>query len=264
MSRIGSVSATRYGRFRPETMPASAAQTKASSASASSSTGHQPVRRLTIQRGQRTADAAVPQPPSDLAAAASGDTAARLTWHASPTGHVYYWIYYRIRGAANWTRAAYPVTTCCSFTLSYLHPGKTYQFTLWAENLTGLSAPSNVAAVTLTIATPGRPGGIRAVPSHLSSDVRISWNAAANAIGYSVQVRSRGSTSHPWQTVQIMITGTSWTFEWGHGCYFYRVVADRFGKRGAPSDETLAVGTVDDYPWDTGGFPLLDPYLFFK
>src|SRR4029453_17244169 len=26
----------------------------------------------------------------------------------------------------------------------------------------------------------------------------------------------------------------------------------------------LAFGTVDDYPWDTGGFPVFDPYLFVK
>src|SRR5207253_10187162 len=113
-------------------------------------------------------------------------------------GSVYYWIYYRIRGAASFTRSQYPLTTCCTFTLSYLTPGQTYEFQLRAENLSGVSAPTNTASVTLTIRTPGTPGNVRAAPNEYDSSVRVSWFADSLATGYSVQVRDCGSLSNPW------------------------------------------------------------------
>jgi CHAP domain/Fibronectin type III domain len=203
-----------------------------------------------------------PQSPTNLTAAASGDTAARLTWTASPTGSVYYWIHYRYAGTTSWTRAQYPVTTCCTFTLSYLTPGRTYEFMLRAENLSGLSSPSNVATVTLTIPTPATPGNVRAVPSEFDSNVTVYWSPANLATSYAVEVRTCGS-SGPWRTVRFMITNTQWTYPYAHGCHQYRVVADRYGKYGTPSNGTaFAYGTYDDYAWKGGTLPLLDPYLF--
>ncbi|MFG1672847.1 fibronectin type III domain-containing protein [Micromonospora sp. NPDC049282] len=201
----------------------------------------------------------LPQPPTSLTATASGDTAAKLSWRASSTGNVYYWIYYRLAGQSAWTKARYPLSTCCTFTMSLLTPGKTYDFQLRAENLTGYSSASNTASVTLTITAPGTPQDVRAVPQTTSSDVRVSWNAVSAATGYTVEVKAcRGDS---WRVVGIMITSTYATVRYSAGCYQYRVIADRYGKQGSASSGKFAFGTVDDYPWGSG-FPWIDRYGF--
>ncbi|MEV4131875.1 fibronectin type III domain-containing protein [Dactylosporangium sp. NPDC049742] len=207
----------------------------------------------------------LPTAPGSLSAAAQGDTAVRLTWTASSPSNVYYWIYYRYAGTSAWTRAAYPVTTCCTFTMSLLTPGRTYEFMLRAENLAGLSGNSTVSSATLTIITPGTPGGVRAYPTSTStsvSTVTVAWSAAADATGYSIEARAcRGGG---WQTIKMMITGTTSTVSYTTGCYEYRVVADRFGRYGGRSGSVIAFGPVDDYPWADYWFPYLDPYEFVK
>ncbi|XVU24635.1 fibronectin type III domain-containing protein [Actinoplanes sp. CA-054009] len=203
----------------------------------------------------------IPQAPSGLTATAVGDQAAKLTWTASPTGSVYYWIYYKTSEQSAWTKALYPYGGCCTFTMELLTPGKTYQFQLRAENLSGYSGPSNTASTTLTITAPGTPTDVRAVPQLSSSAVRVSWDAVSRATGYSVQVRPcRGGS---WQLVGFMITGTSYMVNGAAGCYLYRAIADRFGKQGPASngDNLMAFGTVDDYPWGSG-FPWIDRYGF--
>ncbi|MEV4413864.1 fibronectin type III domain-containing protein [Catellatospora sp. NPDC049609] len=204
----------------------------------------------------------LPQAPSGLSVSAQGDTAARLTWTASSTGSVYYWIFYRIAGQSAWTKAQYPLSTCCAFTMSMLNPGKRYEFHLKAENLTGMSGASNTAAVTLTITAPGRPNGVKAVPRTDSSDVDVSWNAVANATGYTVEAQVCKTST--WYRVGFMLTGTTHRVGGAAGCYTYRVVADRFGVYGPDSTETvLAFGTVDDYPWK-GGWSPIDRYGFWR
>ncbi|MBB4741701.1 fibronectin type 3 domain-containing protein [Actinoplanes octamycinicus] len=202
----------------------------------------------------------IPSAPSGLSASAVGDQAAKLTWTASPTGSVYYWIYYKTTDQSAWTKARYPYGGCCTFTMQLLTPGKTYQFQLRAENLSGMSGASNTATVTLTITAPGTPGKVKAVPSTSSSSVQVSWSAVSQATGYSVHAKPcRGGS---WLLVGFMITSTSYTVNGAAGCYLYRAVADRFGKEGTPSGGNLmAFGTVDDYPWGSG-FPWLDRYGF--
>ncbi|SBT52933.1 fibronectin type III domain-containing protein [Micromonospora auratinigra] len=201
----------------------------------------------------------LPAPPTSLTATASGDTAAKLSWQASSTGSVYYWIYYRLAGQSTWSKALYPLGTCCTFTMSLLTPGKTYDFQLRAQNLTGYSSASNTASVTLTITAPGIPQDVRAVPQTTSSDVRVSWNAVGTATGYTVETKAcRGDS---WHTVGFMITSTYATIRYAAGCYQYRVIADRYGKQGYASGGKFAFGTVDDYPWGSG-FPWIDRYGF--
>ncbi|WP_244871357.1 fibronectin type III domain-containing protein [Catellatospora sp. IY07-71] len=204
----------------------------------------------------------LPQAPSGLSVAAQGDTAAKLTWTASPTGSVYYWIYYRISGQSAWTKAQYPLAGCCSFTMSMLTPGKRYEFHLKAENLSGMSGASNTAAVTLTITAPSRPAGVKAVPQTSSSDVVVSWSSVANATGYTVEAQVCGGST--WHRVGFMITSTVHRVGYAAGCYEYRVIADRFGVYGgASTGDVIAFGTVDDYPWNSGILPI-DRYGFWR
>ncbi|MET7420019.1 fibronectin type III domain-containing protein [Dactylosporangium sp. NPDC005555] len=207
----------------------------------------------------------LPTAPGSLSVTASGDTAARLTWSSSTPSTVYYWIYYRYTGTSTWKKAAYPVTSCCAFTMSMLTPGKSYDFMLRAENLAGMSGNSNTAKVTLTIITPGTPSNVRAYSTSTDlsvSTVTVAWNSASNATGYSIEARPcRGGS---WTIIAFMITSTVSTLRYGTGCYEYRVVADRFGKYGGRSGSEKAFGPVDDYPWRDFLPLVFDPYLFVR
>jgi hypothetical protein len=99
-----------------------------------------------------------PLPPSGLTASA-GDGKVTLHWTASPTPNVWYWIELRAQGGS-WQRLKYPVSTCCTFVVSYLINGTTYDFRLRATNLSGDSDPSNVVTarrVAAETTAPVRP-----------------------------------------------------------------------------------------------------------
>lgn len=204
----------------------------------------------------------LPTAPGSLAAAPSGDQAAKLTWTSSTPSSVYYWIYYRLSGATSWTKAQYPVTTCCTFTMSYLIPGRTYEFKLRAENLAGFSGFSNVDSAYLKVTPPGQVSNVKSVPLVDGPDIRVTWSSVPNATGYTVQ--SRGCRSNSWVNVGIVGAVTSDTV-YGYGCNFYRVIANRWGYDGSPSgnEETYSFGTHDDYPWGGGVWPF-DRYGFVK
>jgi fibronectin type 3 domain-containing protein len=146
----------------------------------------------------------LPQPPSGLAAAA-GDGKVTLTWSASPTPNVWYWIEYR-RSGGSWQRLPYPVTTCCGFTVSYLWNGTTYDFRVRATNLAGDSSASNVASAKPMPPFPERPGFLRG--SIDQSRIRLSWTASPTSnVMYRVYMRdvSRGTG---WVTAGRYLTST--------------------------------------------------------
>jgi surface antigen len=188
-----------------------------------------------------------PQAPSSLGASVQGENAVRLTWTASPTKNVYYWIEYRPSGGA-WQRLAYPVPTCCSFTVNYLAPLRTYEFRVRATNVAGDSSPSNTASAYLPVTPPGAAAGVRAVPSTTEEAITVSWDAVSRATGYSVDGRPCGS-SGSWTILGILISGTSYTVRYLGGCWDLRVVADRFGVEGPESSSGKAYVTADDYPY---------------
>ncbi|HEU4423025.1 MAG TPA: fibronectin type III domain-containing protein [Pilimelia sp.] len=201
-----------------------------------------------------------PQPPTGLTATPSGDTAVKLTWQASPTPRVYYWVYYRLRGASAWTRLQYPVDGT-TLTVSYLSPKQTYEFHVRATNLAGTSAASNTASAYLAVTPPSQVTGLRTVPHQANSQIRLLWNATSRATGYSVDARQCGASR--WNIVGIMITSTSWVYPsaWG-ACWEFRVVADRFGVLGPFSGLRKAYSTANDYPYPNAVTWLHDPWYF--
>ncbi|MGX7674621.1 fibronectin type III domain-containing protein [Plantactinospora sp. DSM 117369] len=84
-----------------------------------------------------------PKPPSNLRATA-GDGQVKLTWSASPTPNVYYYIYQR-NATLNgwWERLPYPISGT-SLTAGYLANGHYYDFKVTAVNLSGESDRTNI------------------------------------------------------------------------------------------------------------------------
>lgn len=194
----------------------------------------------------------LPTAPGNLTASAHGDTAVTLNWNSSTPSSVYYWIYYRQAGAANWTKAEYPVVNCCTFTMRYLIPGRTYEFHLRAENLSGFSPQSSTRSVYLQVTPPGRPTNIKVVPRLDGPDVDVSWATVANATGYTIQ--SKPCRGGSWSSGHMVGDQTSVRM-FGYGCNHWRVIANRWGWDGPASTENAyAFGTHDDYGWHNGWF----------
>jgi hypothetical protein len=100
-----------------------------------------------------------------------------LHWNASPSPRVLYWVEYRAAGG-NWTRLQYPLSDCCTFTVGYLGNGTNYEFRVFATNLAGDSAPSNVAGARPMPPLPVAPGSTWY--SMDGSSIKLQWWASAS------------------------------------------------------------------------------------
>jgi hypothetical protein len=202
-----------------------------------------------------------PQPPTGLNAT-PGDGMVTLTWSASPTANVYYWIEMRSQGGA-WQRLQYPVTSCCSFPVQLLLNGTTYDFRLRATNLSGDSAPSNTASARPMPPIPQPPSQLRL--TNWTNAVTLEWNPTPTPrVYYRVQLRnvSRGGG---WTSGPAFLTGTSVyvPYLYGGDQYEFRVVAENLAGQSAPSNTVstrityaLAHVSCTDYYFPVGGFPV--------
>lgn len=118
-----------------------------------------------------------PQAPSSLTAS-PGDGKAVLHWSASPTADVWYLIEYRDATLGqSWRRLPYPDSTCCSFTVTYLSNGHTYDFRVRATNLAGDSSPSSTDSARPMPPVPAAPSGLTATGG--ANSVALSWHASS-------------------------------------------------------------------------------------
>lgn len=143
----------------------------------------------------------VPRPPT-ITATEAGDGHVKLTWTASTTPNVYYWIEYRPHGGG-WRRTSLPVTTCCTHSVSYLTNGTTYDFRMFSTNLSGDSTPSNVVSARPMPALPAAPTNLRAYPG--SSHVTLQWDPSPTPYVYYWIEYKRASG--PWQRLQYPFSG---------------------------------------------------------
>ncbi|MGQ0840666.1 fibronectin type III domain-containing protein [Actinokineospora sp.] len=167
---------------------------------------------------QVTSIGGLPLPPSGLNASA-GNGQVTLSWSASPTPNVYYWVEYRAAGGS-WQRLQYPVTTCCSNTVGYLLNGTTYEFRVRATNVSGDSGATNVASARPLPPLPGAPSGLSATPA--DGRVTLRWTASPSPdVYYWIEYRPAGGSwtrlKYPLSTccthtVTYLLNGTTYDF----------------------------------------------------
>ncbi len=148
---------------------------------ASNSTGIGPESNV----ASAVASVAPPAAPTNLAAAAQSDGTIKLSWTASPTADVWYWVYQRdvTAGEASFTQLPLPVTQCwlpvtqcCTMTAGYLTHDHQYEYQVSATNSGGESARSNVASATARYPLPAAPSGLTATAG--DGQAVLSWTAS--------------------------------------------------------------------------------------
>ncbi|MFD1321868.1 phospholipase A2 [Micromonospora sonneratiae] len=150
----------------------------------------------------------VATPPSNLTATA-GDGKAVLRWTASATPHVMYWIYLRnVSTGGGWQRLPLPISTCCTFTGSYLTNGQTYEFAVSAFNGRNESATSNVVRVYPAPPAPNAPGRPVATTwlsaDKLSAITSLTWGASTNTQSVFYRLDYRNSTRQSnWNKIEV-------------------------------------------------------------
>lgn len=129
----------------------------------------------------------LPAAPTGLTAAA-GDGKVTLRW-SGPTSGVYYWIEMRdVTAGENWHRLQYP-TANTSFTAEYLVNGHTYSFRVRATNISGDSAPSNVASAKPLPPFPQAPTNLR-FNLWGNGELWFTWNASTTPnVYYWIEMR---------------------------------------------------------------------------
>jgi fibronectin type 3 domain-containing protein len=176
-----------------------------------------------------------PQPASGLSATA-GDGRVSLRWTASPTNGVSYLIDMRAKGGS-WQKLPYPVG-CCSFTVSLLNNGTTYEFRIRATNMTGTAAASNTASARPMPPIPAAPTNLRA--SGNAQRVNLSWSPSSTSyVGYRVYMRN-ASTGQAWTLVIASPVNNSLSLYnlFRGDTYQFRVTAHNIAGESSPSNVT--------------------------
>jgi hypothetical protein len=114
-----------------------------------------------------------PAPPTNLAAA-PGDREVRLSWTASTSPNVWYWVEYRDATVGQgWQRLIYP-TAATSAAPGYLTNAHTYEFRVLSVGTSGESVPSNVASARPLPPPPARPN-LTAFALPIHGVIRLEW-----------------------------------------------------------------------------------------
>ena len=175
-----------------------------------------------------------PAAPSNLRAVA-GNGQVSLTWNPSPSGPVYYWVYFRPQGHSSWYFFQYPASGT-SFTATGLLNGFTYEFRVTAANLGGQSPPSNVVGARPFQPLPTAPSNLRVTAG--DGQATLNWNPSPSGpVYYWVYFKPEGHND--WYYYQLPASGTSFTatglLNGFH--YSFRVTAANAAGQSPPTNE---------------------------
>src|SRR5262249_15625357 len=87
----------------------------------------------------------LPKAPSQLTATPVSPGVVRLSWTASPSPNVMYWIYFRMAGDSAWVKGPWPVNGLSINMADAFYNGELYQFQITAGNLAGESPRTGIA-----------------------------------------------------------------------------------------------------------------------
>jgi len=131
-----------------------------------------------------------PAAPSNLRATA-GNGQVSLNWNASPTGSVYYWVYFRPQGHSEWYFFNHPVNGT-SYTATGLMNGFTYDFRVTAANLGGQSPPSNAVTAKPFLPLPAAPSGLQVRAGDGQATLTWDRNNPVGAAWYWIYFQPQG------------------------------------------------------------------------
>jgi fibronectin type 3 domain-containing protein/predicted RNA-binding protein with TRAM domain len=163
-----------------------------------------------------------PSAPSNLRATA-GNSQVTLSWNASPTPDVYYWVYFRPQGQSAWYNVATPVRGT-SFVHKPLFNGFSVEYKVTAANLGGQSGFSNTVSATPFLPIPAAPSGLTAVAG--DRQVSLSWNASPSPnVYYWVYYRPQGQSVWLYHPKPVYGTSFVHTGQWNGFTIEYKVTA---------------------------------------
>jgi fibronectin type 3 domain-containing protein len=201
-------------------------------------------------------DTTVPDAPSDLSATSGGD-GVNLSWTASPTPGVSYWVYAQNLTTGESSASRIISTSGTSATLSNLTNGDSYQFTVTAYDDEGESAPSNSVTATLQLAPPTQAPTDLTATANSDGSITLSWSAVPDAAWYNVEQEdvtagqsTYGPTAFGPSGTSVTLTGLTVGDE-----YSFEVAAANNGGTGpysAPATATVFM-TPPSAPTDLTG-----------
>lgn len=186
-----------------------------------------------------------PAAPTNLSGT-SDNLGIHLSWTASTTSGVSYWIYEQdlTAGQTQPTRRPTPVTSGTTLTLTDLTDNDTYQFYVTAYDSGGESAPSNSASAVFTVPAPTTaPTGLTATPNS-DGTISLQWKTVAGLdISYNVYDEdvTAGQTSFTLDTSVNDGTSTTVSYLTQDHEYEFEVSAFNPGGEGPRSAPVTAV-----------------------
>ena len=150
------------------------------------------------QSGPSNVVSAMPVPPPPAAPsnlrAVAGNGKVSLTWNASPTPPVYYWVYYRPQGHSDWYYFNLPASGT-SFTATGLLNGFTYEFKVTAANLGGQSPASNVVSAKPFLPLPAAPSNLSVTAGDKQATLTWNMNNPLGAAWYWIYFQPQGQSA---------------------------------------------------------------------
>ncbi|MEU7935696.1 fibronectin type III domain-containing protein [Micromonospora echinofusca] len=193
---------------------------------------------ITGDSGATNTASARPMPPFPSNAtgltATVGDGKVTLKWTASPTSGVQYYIENRASGGS-WQRLPYPVG-CCSFTVTMLKNGTTYEFRVRATNMTGTASGSNIASAKPMPPLPQPPSGLAV--SGWETNASLAWNKSPTPYtGHNIYMRNV-SRNESWRNLNMWNNGSSAQIQFLRpgDQYAFRVTAWNMTGESSPSN----------------------------